>query len=42
MKQFLNYAATNSDRIIMYQASDMILAAHSDALYLRTQSMERG
>ena len=34
MKQFLNYAATNSEAIVMYQASDMVLAVHSDASYL--------
>ena len=34
IKQFLDYPTTNPDAIIMYQASNMILAAHSNALYL--------
>ena len=32
--QFLDYAATHPDAIIMYRASNMILAAHSDTSYL--------
>jgi hypothetical protein len=34
VKQFLDYASTNPDAIVTYQASDMVLAAHSDASYL--------
>jgi hypothetical protein len=34
VKQFLDYAFTHPDPIITYQASDMVLAAHSDASYL--------
>ncbi len=32
--QFLDYAATHPDAIITYQASDMVLAGHSNAFYL--------
>ena len=32
--RFLNYATTNPDAIITYPASNMILAAHSNAFYL--------
>jgi hypothetical protein len=32
--QFLNYATTHPDAIITYQASDMVLAGHSDSSYL--------
>jgi hypothetical protein len=34
VKQLLDYAATHPDAIVTYHASDMVLAAHSDALYL--------
>ena len=34
VKQFLDYAASNPDATITYQASDMILAVHSNASYL--------
>jgi hypothetical protein len=34
VKQFLNYVFTHPDAIETYQASDMVLAAHSDASYL--------
>jgi hypothetical protein len=34
MHAFLDYAATHQDAIITYQASDMVLAIHSDASYL--------
>jgi hypothetical protein len=34
VKQFLDYAFTHPDAIMTYQASDMVLAAHSDASYL--------
>jgi hypothetical protein len=34
VKQFLDYAFTHPDVIVTYQASDMVLAAHSDASYL--------
>jgi hypothetical protein len=34
MHDFLDYAATHQDAIITYQASNMVLAIHSDASYL--------
>ena len=34
VKHFLDYAASHPDAIITYLASDMVLAAHSDASYL--------
>jgi hypothetical protein len=34
VKQFLDYGFTHPDAIVTYQASDMVLAAHSDASYL--------
>jgi hypothetical protein len=34
VRQFLDYASTHSDAIIMYHTSDMVLAGHSNALYL--------
>jgi hypothetical protein len=34
VKQFLDYASTRPNAIVTYQASDMVLAAHSDASYL--------
>jgi hypothetical protein len=34
IKQFLDYSATHPDAIVMYHASNMVLAAHSDASYL--------
>jgi hypothetical protein len=34
VKQFLDNAFTHPDAIVTYQASDMVLAAHSDASYL--------
>jgi hypothetical protein len=34
VKQFLYYAFTHPDAIVTNQASDMVLAAHSDASYL--------
>ena len=34
IKQFLDYAATHPDAIVTYNASDMVLAGHSDASYL--------
>ena len=34
VRQFLDYAASNQDGVVTYRASDMILAAHSDASYL--------
>ena len=33
-KLFLDYTASRPDTIIIYRASNMILALHSDALYL--------
>jgi hypothetical protein len=35
LHSFLDYAATHQDAIITYQASNMVLAVHSDASYLR-------
>ena len=34
VKQLLDYAATYPDAIVTYNASDMVLAAHSNASYL--------
>ena len=34
IKQFLEYATTHPDAIVAYHASNMVLAAHSDASYL--------
>jgi hypothetical protein len=34
IKSFLDYAASHQDAILTYQASDMVLIAHSNALYL--------
>jgi hypothetical protein len=34
VKHLLDYAFTHPDAIVTYQASDMALAAHSDAFYL--------
>ena len=34
VKQLLDYAATHPYAIVTYNASDMVLAAHSDASYL--------
>ena len=34
MEQFFHYVAMNSDAIVMYQASNMILAMHTNASYL--------
>ena len=34
LKQLLNYAATHTDAVITYQASEMVLVVHSDTLYL--------
>ncbi len=33
-KQFLNFMATHEDAVLTYQASDMVLAVHSNASYL--------
>ena len=33
--QFLDYAASQEQAVLTYEASDMILAVHSDAFYLR-------
>ncbi len=33
IKQFLDYAATHLDAVVIYHASDMVLAGHSDSLY---------
>jgi hypothetical protein len=34
VRQFLDYAATHPDAIVTNHASNMVLAGHSDALYL--------
>ena len=34
VKQLIDYAATHPDAIVTYHASDMVLAGHSDDLYL--------
>ncbi len=34
IKQFLDYASTNSDAIVTYHASNMVLAGQSNAMYL--------
>jgi hypothetical protein len=34
VQQFLDYASTHPDAIATYHASDMVLAGHSNALYL--------
>jgi hypothetical protein len=34
IKQFLDFAVTHPDAVITYHASDMVLAGHSNALYL--------
>ena len=33
-KQFLDFMSTQEDTVLTYQASNMVLAIHSDALYL--------
>jgi len=34
LQQFLDYASTHPDAIVTYHASDMVLAGHSNILYL--------
>jgi hypothetical protein len=34
IKQFLDYASTNPDAVVTYHANDIVLAGHSNALYL--------
>jgi hypothetical protein len=34
VRQFLDHASTHPDAIVMYHASEMVLAEHSNALYL--------
>ena len=41
-KQFLDYVAMNDMAIAMYQASNMIVAVHSNASYLRKPNMQQG
>jgi hypothetical protein len=42
VRQLLDYAASNPDAVVTYRASDMILAAHSDASYLsKTKARSR-
>jgi hypothetical protein len=40
IKQFLNYASINHNAVITYHASDMVLAGHSDALYLSESNVQ--
>ena len=35
LDQFLDYAASQEQAVLTYEASDMVLAVHSDASYLR-------
>jgi hypothetical protein len=37
----LDYVATNPDAILTYEKSDMVLAVHSDALYLSEPGTEQ-
>ena len=39
-KQFIEFAATQEEAIVMYYASDMILAVNSDASYLRKPKVQ--
>ena len=41
IKKFLDYDTTHSDTIVTYQASDVILAVHSDASYLSETNTRR-
>ena len=42
VKQLLHYVVTHPDATLAYHASDMVLAGHSDALYLsETKSRSR-
>jgi hypothetical protein len=34
IKQFLDYASTNPNAVVIYHASNMVLAGHSNASYL--------
>ena len=34
VEQFLDYAASQDYAVVTYHASDMVMAVHSDALYL--------
>ncbi len=34
IKQFLDYASINPDAVVTYHARNMVLAGHSNALYL--------
>lgn len=36
--QFLDYAATHPDAVLMYKASNMVLAVHSNASYLNEKT----
>ena len=41
-KKFLNYVALQEEAILIYWASDIVLAAHSDASYLNeTETQSR-
>ena len=40
IKQFLEYAATHPDAIITYHARHMVLAGHSDTLYLSERNAQ--
>ena len=42
VKQLLHYAVTHPDAILSYHASDIVIAGHSDALYIsETKSRSR-
>ena len=41
VKQFLEYEATHPDAIIIYNASDIVLAGHSNASYLSEKKARR-
>ena len=40
-KQFLDYAASNSNTTLTYNASNMVLAVHSDTSYLNKKQAQR-
>jgi hypothetical protein len=40
IKQFLNYTSTNRNAGVTYHASDMVLARHSNALYLSESNVQ--
>jgi hypothetical protein len=45
LKRFLDYTSTNPNAVVTYHASNMVLARHSNSLYLsksNAQSRARG